>query len=188
MKKLNIVIVSAMEEEVGSISENLIKKKFFNFGDLSITQGLWEYNSELGIELNIFLAFSGWGKVSSSRAISRILGIQRLSEKIDFVIFTGVAGAASNDLKQWDVIISESIIQYDMDASPLFDKFVIPALNNAKLIPNNKLFDYIFKSLSNAKEKGVLNHFGKIKSGLIGTGDRFISNKDDLERIKLLLP
>ena len=82
------------------------------------------------------MAWSGWGKVSAARAITRILASKN---KIDLIIFTGVAGAANNNLSQWDIVIAEEVIQHDMDARPIFEKFVLPPLNKAKLKSENFL-------------------------------------------------
>ena len=46
---------------------------------------------------------------------------------IDVVLFTGVAGAVNKELKQWDIILSEGLIQHDMDARPI--------LINMKFLP-----------------------------------------------------
>ena len=67
------------------------------------------------------------GKVSAARATTRLLSVKYNKVPIDLMIFTGVAGAVNNKLKQWDIVIADSLIQHDMDARPIYDKFVIPA-------------------------------------------------------------
>ena len=42
-------------------------------------------------------------------------------KNIDCLLFTGVAGAAKKDIQKWDIVIADSIIQYDMDARPLLN-------------------------------------------------------------------
>ena len=110
--------------------DNLEKVKSEKFGDLEIFSG--ELINSNNKKIYISAAWSGWGKVSSARATTRLVSSVFKNKKIDFLIFTGVAGAVDRKLKQWDVIISESVIQHDMDARPLFNKFIIPALKKEK--------------------------------------------------------
>ena len=70
MKTLHVGILSAMPEEIGSALENMkiLDKK--SFGDLEIY--LCE-KIKKGIKLYVSLAWSGWGKVSASRAATRLI-------------------------------------------------------------------------------------------------------------------
>ena len=182
MRTLHIGILSAMPEEIGSAMENmkiLDKKKF---GDLEIY--LFEKITKK-VKLYISLAWSGWGKVSASRATTRLISTFIDTQPIDFLIFTGLAGTVDNSLKQGDILIANEIIQHDMDASPLFPKFVIPSIGIDKLKPNKNLLEFIFSSLEIAKVKDKLKKFGVIKKGLIATGDKFISDKDEIQKLTL---
>ena len=58
---------------------------------------------------------------------------------IDLLIFTGVAGSASALVDQNDLVIADSVIQHDMDAEPLFRKFVIPAFSKDIIFQKKKL-------------------------------------------------
>ena len=185
MKTINIGILSAMPEEIGSTLDNLENVTLTEYGDLKI------YNGKLKIKvLNydyvyITMAWSGWGKVSAARAITRILaGIN----KIDLIIFTGVAGAINKSLNQWDIVIANEIIQHDMDARPIFEKFVLPPLNKAKLKSDDFFMNWIFNSLKKSLINGKLTRFGNIKKGLIATGDSFISDEGVINRLKDELP
>ena len=117
-----------MPEEVGIILDNLKFRSSSKFGDLELYSG--KFILENSKEILITTAWSGWGKVSAARAITRILAA---NNKIDFIIFTGVAGAANKSLSQWDIVIASEVIQHDMDARPIFEKFVLPPLKKAKL-------------------------------------------------------
>ncbi len=130
MENINVAILSAMPEEVGEILLHITNKEEFNFGDLTIYKGIFNESVPQVRRINVITAWSGWGKVSAARAITRILD-SSITKKIDLIIFTGVAGAIDENLNQWDVIIPNVLKQYDMDASPLFERFVIPALNKS---------------------------------------------------------
>ena len=122
------------------------------YGDLIIFSGVWKVSTSKEIYLSI--CFSGWGKVSASRATTRLISSIYKKKEIDFLLFTGVAGAAKNNLKQWDIIISDSVVQHDMDASPIFDKYVVPALKTKKIAPSRELLINFENSLIDLKKRG----------------------------------
>ena len=55
---------------------------------------------------------------------------------MDLLLFTGVAGSVCKNVKQWDIILANKVVQYDIDARPLFKKFFIPIFNKDRLTPN----------------------------------------------------
>ncbi len=181
----HIGILCAMPEEVGSTLNNLNNIETKTYGDLKIYSGDWcqSNSSSKSINIQLSIAWSGWGKVSAARAATRLISHQFNNIKIDAIFFTGVAGAINSKLKQWDIIIPNELIQHDMDARPLFKKFEIPALKTVRIKSNKSITDWTLSALKNSKKDGSLNIFGDIYEGLIATGDKFISNKDDFENI-----
>ena len=94
-----------------------------------------------------FLQLVGVDGEKESAARSTIRLCDKYKDKeIDLMIFTGVAGALKNNLKQWDIVLAESLIQHDMDARPIFEKYVVPVLGSVKLLANhNYQYFFIFK-------------------------------------------
>ena len=170
-----------MPEELGPIIKNIKNVKEKKFGDLVVYSGIWMADRNKIVYVSV--AWSGWGKVSAARATTRLLSLNYEERKIDLVFFTGVAGAARKNLKQWDIVLADSVIHHDMDARPLFKKFIIPSINKEKLQPNKDLLEYIFTSLKSELNQVDLKSFGSIYKGLIATGDKFISNKNDLDNL-----
>ena len=175
-----------MPEELGTILDKLKNLEEKNFGDLKIYSGEW-INSGTN-KIFITCAWSGWGKVSAARATTRISSYIYNGEKIDCLLFTGVAGAAKKGINIWDVVIADSLIQYDMDARPLFKKFEIPALKNKILNPPQYWLNFLFDSIEDCKKNQKLSSFGELHMGLIGTGDRFVSDKSFLKELTDQLP
>ena len=170
-----------MPQELGKVLDNLAGIEKTIYGDLEIFSGVWKKAPSK--EIYITTCWSGWGKVSAARATTNISRIQFKGKKIDFLFFTGVAGSAKDQFNQWDIVIADSVIQYDMNASPLFEKYIIPGLNKSEIKPDEFLTNLVVQSLSHAKNRGLLNSFGSINKGLIGTGDLFISDNNTLSRI-----
>ena len=127
-----------MPEELGAILDNLDEKEVINYGDLVLTSGIWQGLNHK--KIYITTAWSGWGKVSASRAATRLISASYKDRKVDIVMFTGVAGAANNQIKQWDIIVANSVIQHDMDARPLYEKFHVD-FNKELLKPQEKLLN-----------------------------------------------
>ena len=91
-----------MPEEIGSTLNNLENIETKIYGDLKIYSGDWRFSNSSSKSLNIHLsiAWSGWGKVSTARAATRMIGHHFKELKIDVIFFTGVAGAINSKLKQ----------------------------------------------------------------------------------------
>ena len=171
-----------MPEEVGIILSNLKSINLSKFGDLELYSGKFVLDNSR--EIFVTTAWSGWGKVSAARATTRLLSSKYNSKSVDTAIFTGVAGAVDSKLKKWDVILANSVIQHDMDARPIFDKFVIPALQSKKIIPDIDFLDKTFKELT----KKNFSNFGSLYKGCIATGDLFISNREKINQLSREIP
>ncbi len=169
-----------MPEEVGVILDNLKFVKKSSFGDIDLFSGEMIINAK---KIYITTAWSGWGKVSAARATTRLLSTKIKDLPVDFAVFTGVAGAIDKSLKQWDIVISESVIQHDMDARPLFEKFVIPAIKSQKIFADQEILEKVFYALKEKLLNKKLKTFGKLSKGLIATGDMFISEKIKIEQL-----
>ena len=178
-RALHIGVLGAMPEEIGSDLSHLQQLQSEQHGDLTIHHGSW------GEDIRLSLAWSGWGKVSAARAATRLLCS---APDINLLLFTGVAGAADPALKQWDVVLANAVVQHDMDASPLFPRFTLPALNRAQLEPDPSWFQWASTALAQADQAGEIDGFGTPSTGLVATGDRFIGDADVLEALREALP
>jgi len=175
-----------MPEEIGVILDNLQSVNSVKFGDLELFSG--KYNVNNSKEILITTAWSGWGKVSAARATTRLLSSNFNSVPIELAIFTGVAGAVDKNLKKWDVVISDAVIQHDMDARPLFEKYVVPAVKDKKISPNSDLLHTILDKLKKELDKEMPSKFGSVYSGLIATGDMFISDRRKIKQLSVEIP
>jgi len=181
----HIGILSAMPEEIGETISHLVEVNEFKFGDLIIYRGFYSTKQTY---LKVSVAWSGWGKVSAARAMTRLISSATEKIPIDLVLFTGVAGAANKKLNQWDFVISEQIIQHDFDASPLFPKYVIPAINKSTLICKKDLVEIGYLAAKKTLSDIPYLNKNSVKKGFIATGDNFISNKKTMEKIVECLP
>ena len=75
-----------------------------------------------------------------------------------------------------------------MDARPLFDKFVIPAIGEAQIKVKENLINYFYDVFRKNIRNKNLSKFKSIYKGLIATGDMFISKKEKLNQLSQEIP
>ncbi len=186
---VHIGILGAMPEEVFSFKKNINFLEERKFGDISIFSGQWIGSIHKKKKIFLSVAWSGWGKVSAARAATRLLSLKLKDiPDVKFLIFSGVAGAASEDLNQWDVVLPSELVQHDMDASPLFQKYVIPALEKSYLQTDKLILDWATSIIKNRLQEDKSPKFGNVFNGLVATGDKFISSESFLNNLKETLP
>ena len=87
-------------------------------------QGMRDYWAGELWGVPVVVAWSRWGKVAAASTTTHVLQTYRPRE----VILTGVAGSVDPAARVGDVVIADTLVQHDMDASPLFPRHEIPLL------------------------------------------------------------
>ena len=180
--------MSAMIEENLMLAKRLAQISHHTAAGRTYTLGKYH-----GHELVI--AFSRWGKIASAITATHLIN----HFEVDQIIFTGVAGSTSPDLKVGDIVIADKLVQHDMDARPIFKQFEIPLINQSHFESSQKLQQKALKAsklfLENyetyiSKEKIAQFKLSnpKVSVGKIASGDKFFSSKDDLKQLKALIP
>ena len=185
---MHIGILCAMPEEIGTTTENLMNLSERSFGDLKVFSGELYFNRNNQTPLLVSVAWSGWGKVSSARAATRLISSTYQNKFIDLLLFTGVAGSAISKINQWDIIIPNELVQHDMDARPFFKKHVIPALKKSRINAMQNWVQWATEVLRESISKKEIKPFKKVSNGLIATGDKFIADKNVIDNLCKELP
>ncbi len=116
---------------------------------------------------DVVIAVCGVGKVFAAICAQTMI----LEYKPDLVINTGVAGAVSSDIACGDITVATSVVQHDMDTSPLGDPVgLVSGINVVNFECCKKVSD---KILAIAKSFGI-----NAISGVIASGDQFIASAD----------
>ena len=108
-------LMGAMPEEMDKIIDALTDKKVVERGSRLYYRGKL-YGQE------VVAVFSRWGKVAAATTATNLI----VEFGVDRIVFTGVAGAISDDLNIGDVVIAQRLFQPVMDARPLMRRFEIP--------------------------------------------------------------
>lgn len=141
------------------------------------------------------VAFSKWGKVAAT--ITATLLIQEFG--VTDLFFIGTAGALADGLKVGDIVISKRLVQHDLDARPMMQRFELPLLNRVYINSDPDLTELAGKAVSNLLQNGVENMVGEgaVKEfglaptshfGDIASGDQFINSDEKRNEILSLLP
>lgn len=160
MTSRKIAIMGAMPEEIEPIIGKLDNVQTIVYGDNKYYEG--SYHGQ-----EVVVAYSKIGKVFATLTATTLI------EKFgcDILLFSGVAGAISDELEIGDLIIANGLCQHDLDITAFGHPFGYVPEGNICISTDAGLRD-IAKDV--AKQKGLT-----IKEGVIATGDQFVA---DLER------
>lgn len=160
-----IGIIGAMGIEVRALADLLEDKK-------SETISGVEYMSGKIYGKDVVLAVCGIGKVFAAICAQTMI----LKYNPDVIINTGVAGTLSDKLSIGDIAIADSVVQHDMDTSPLGDPAgLLSGINIVKIPADKKTCEKIELCV---KEIGT-----NYEIGTIASGDQFLASKEVKERI-----
>lgn len=162
-----IGIIGAMRIEVETIKSLMENKE-------SQTVSGVEYVSGTLHGKEIVVAVCGIGKVAAAMCAQTMI----LKYSPEAIINTGVGGSLSEKLNICDVAIAESLVQHDMDTSPLGDPVGLISGINIVNIPCDAA---VVEKLEKCVEA-----LGGIKAvrGVIASGDQFIADGAKKDYIK----
>lgn len=182
---MTIAILSAMPQEQGSLVHAL------QHPEKLVHAGRTFWRGELHGH-DVVIALSGIGKVAAATTatvLAEKFGVTR-------IVFTGVAGGIGANVNVGDAVVAESYLQHDMDASPIFERWLVPgyaqiqmpcdtALTSALLTATREcvardshLIDWASLGIAAA------NHEPQVHSGLIVSGDRFVSTAEESNTLR----
>ena len=116
----------------------------------------------------IVIAVCGIGKVAAAMCAQTMI----LKYAPDCIINTGVGGSLSTKLAIGDIAVAESLVQHDMDTSPLGDPIGLVSGINIVNIPAD---DDVINLLSEGIE--TLENVKGMR-GVIASGDQFIASEE----------
>ena len=166
MQYKKIGIICAMESEAEEILSALENKKEEKIGSLKFSLGTCG-------EKKLVVAVCGIGKVFAALCAQTLI----LNYAPDCLICSGVAGSLSEKLEILDVALGESLVQHDMDTSPLGDPVGL-------ISGINKVFLPCDPDLSASIKKAAKDLKINVLEGVIATGDQFVATKEQKEKIR----
>jgi adenosylhomocysteine nucleosidase len=169
--KMKAGIIGAMAAEVAILKENLTNASTTQHGGYEFYHGQLEGN-------DVVIVQSGIGKVAA--ALATALLIEHFTP--DYIVNTGSAGGFEQSLKVGDIVIASQLRYHDVDVTAFgYEIGQLPG-NPAAYIPH--------PTLVNAAKIGIekLDKNIKTLSGLITTGDTFMTAAEDIAKARKNFP
>ena len=177
-------IICAMPEEFGVLEKEIKQKSSQTLFGREFMSG------KIG-ETDVVAVVSRIGKVAAS--VTTSLLIDRF--KVDSIVFCGIAGGLLDGIKIGDIVISTGCVQHDFYLADN-DIFRIPLLNISNIPCDKELCEkckaaairFAEKSRDDAEISTFFDSIGidlpKVYSGIIASGDQFISDGERKDWIK----
>ena len=156
-----IGIIGAMHIEVETIKSLMENKIVETISGVDYVKGKLHGK-------DIVIAVCGIGKVAAAMCAQTMI----LKYAPEYIINTGVGGSLSIKLAIGDIAVAESLVQHDMDTSPLGDPIgLISGINIVNIPADKKVIDLLSKGIETLENvKGL--------RGVIASGDQFIANNE----------
>ena len=166
--KADIGIIGAMDNEVREIIA-MLKDRC-----TECVSGI-EFNTGSLFDKKIVIARCGIGKVFAAMCAEAMI----IKYSPDLIINSGVGGALDKSLRPLDIVFADKLVQHDMDTSAIGDPVgLVSGINRVYFETDARARDILCES---AGKLGI-----NYAVGTIATGDKFISDKADKERITAL--
>ena len=162
---VDIGIIGAMDDEVRELISRLDERRTEKVSGI-------EFNIGKLYGKTVVVAKCGVGKVFA--AICAEAMIIKYSPAL--VVNTGVGGALDKTLRPLDIVFADKLVQHDMDTSPIGDPVGLISGINRVYFETDERARVI---LEESARKMDINYL----VGTIATGDKFISDKADKDRI-----
>jgi adenosylhomocysteine nucleosidase len=173
-----IAIVAALEEE----AEGLFKDMAADPAHRVVAVGSRDYHVGRLAGRSCVLTLARIGKVAAATTTTAIIHHFGPSA----IVFTGVAGAASASVRIGDVVVAETLLQHDLDCSPLFPRFEVPLTGIARFRTDRAMTARLAAAADAAiaaRGKGASLH-----RGLIISGDQFVNGAAAVSRLRRDVP
>ena len=158
-------VIGAMKIETDGLRAAMTDTREETVSGILFTAGLLE-------GCPVVVATCGVGKVAAALCAEAMI----LRFGVTALLNTGVAGGLHPSLKVCDVVVADSVVQHDMDTSPLGDPVgLISGLNLVRIPADEKMRDLLAKA---ARESGANTLVGTVASG-----DQFVADKAVKDRI-----
>lgn len=158
-------VIGAMKSEIDALKEKIIDPKTETISGVEFVYGKFG-------NVNVAAAMCGIGKVFAAICAQTMI----LTFKPDIIINIGVGGALQSGLDIADAAIAESVVQHDMDTTPIGDPLGLISGINIVNIPCSA--DFGDRMEKCARELGI-----NCRRGVIASGDCFVNDKARKQKI-----
>ena len=183
-----IGLMSAMHEELALLLDAMPDEQRITVAGRDFWQGHWQGRP-------VVVVLSRIGKVAAATTATAL--IERFG--VGSIVFTGVAGGIGDGVRVGDVVLADAFVQHDMDASPLFARHEVPLYGRSRFATDGALSGRLAVAVQGVlaqvaahvgedavREFGL--HAPRLHTGLIASGDRFVSTTVECSELQRALP
>ncbi|MDR2501353.1 MAG: 5'-methylthioadenosine/adenosylhomocysteine nucleosidase [Treponema sp.] len=172
-----IGIIGAMEAELALLKNALANPQTRTIGGFTFISGLLEQKSAVLLQCGI-------GKVNAAVGCALLI----TTYQPEALINTGSAGGIDPALTFGDTVISEGLIQHDVDLTSFgYAPGQLPAMPAIFPVPED-LIRRAEQAVADLKRDGLLPPSFKYSRGLIGSGDVFMDKEDRIQALRARFP
>ncbi|MDQ0471976.1 5'-methylthioadenosine/adenosylhomocysteine nucleosidase [Labrys wisconsinensis] len=135
------------------------------------------------------------GKVAAATTATAL--IHRFD--VGAILFTGVAGGAGQHVRVGDIVLGETLLQHDLDASPIFPRWEVPLSGLSRFATDPALSERLEQAVAGFLAEDFLRlpetsraRLGltrpALHKGLIVSGDRFVNGHAAVAQLRADLP
>lgn len=169
MRTPRIGVIGAMAEEISTLAQHIEGVERVE------TLGRREFHLGSLFGVDVVFVQSRIGKVAAASTATHL--VDRFGVRT--IVFTGVAGALAQGLGPGDLVVADRLRQHDLDASPIFPAMEVPLLGVTDIACDPALVALAEQAArDHASDVG-----GTVRTGLIVSGDRFVSTSREREAI-----
>ena len=183
-----IGLMSAMHEELALMLEAMPDEHRVTVAGRDFWPGHWQGRPVVAVLSRI-------GKVAAATTATAL--IERFG--VDRIVFTGVAGGIGPGVRVGDVVLGDGYVQHDMDASPLFPRHEVPLYGRSRFAADTALCGELARAAQQVLAQvsahvgdAAVAEFGlhapRLHTGLIASGDRFVSTTAECRALQQALP
>ena len=186
MKRIGLV--SAMHEELAAVLARMPDEQKTVVAGREFWVGHWHGHDVVAVLSRI-------GKVAAATTTTTL--VERFG--VDRILFTGVAGGLAPQVQVGDVVVAQSFLQHDLDASPLFPRYEVPLSGLSRFAADAALTQALRQAAPLAMQDVVRSlpsdewldldlKNARVHEGLIVSGDRFVATSGESQDLRERLP
>jgi adenosylhomocysteine nucleosidase len=168
---VTIAIVSAMREELAAVLALMPDEQRQRAAGREFWTGHLHGQPVIAVLSRI-------GKVAAATTATVL--IERF--EVRQIVFTGVAGGLAPGVEVGHVVVADSFLQHDLDASPIFPRYEVPLYGTAQFPTDAQLTARLAAAAQAALPQAVLHR------GLVVSGDRFVATTAESRALQSALP
>ncbi len=186
---MRLGIISALHEEQQGLVEAMERP-------YKLMHGMREYVVGRLWEIDAVCVLSRIGKVAAAMTATTL--VEKFG--VTHILFTGVAGAGDAAIRVGDVVVAESLVQHDMDATPLFPRYEVPLTGLTHFSSDRHMAVHLLE----AAQRFLAHNFGaaieaeeqaafalqqpRVHRGLVASADEFVKGRERVQALHAALP